>query len=74
MAVNITEPVHDRHSRADPLKTLRRMGVRICWVPDLGRPAAYVPDLRVMLLEARLSRAEACAFVRRWIQDLYAED
>jgi hypothetical protein len=51
----------------DPLAPLKAFGVRVCWVPDLGDPAAYIPDYRVMLLDAALSRAEVYAYVRRWV-------
>lgn len=52
----------------DPLAPLKGFGVRVCWVPDLGTPAAYVAEYRVMLLDAQLSRAEVFAYVRRWIE------
>jgi hypothetical protein len=42
-------------------------------VPDLGTPAAYVADYRVMLLDAQLSRAEVFAYVRRWIEGRLAQ-
>lgn len=59
---DITEP-----APTDPITTLKRMGVRVCWVPNLGDPAAYIPDYRVMLLDSGLSRVEVCAYVRRWV-------
>lgn len=73
MSTNATRRVNDDPPRTDPLETLKRLGVRVCWVRDLGRPAAYVPDCRVMLLEGRLSRAEAYAWVRRWLLSHYPE-
>lgn len=53
---------------ADPLAPLKRLGVRVCWVPDLGDPAAYIPQYRVLLMDAALSRAEVYAYVRRWVE------
>ena len=46
---------------------LHQLGARVCWVPDLGDPAVWVPSHHVMLLDAALSRAEVYAYVRRWL-------
>lgn len=58
----------------DPLAPVKRMGVRTCWVTDLGAPAIYIADYRVMLLESRLSRAEVYAYVRRWLRAHFPEN
>lgn len=71
MTTALHDTVNDDTPRTNPLTRLTDLGVRICWVNDLGRPAAYVPDCRVMLLEGRLTRAEAYAYVRRWLMDHY---
>lgn len=60
-------PVTADDSDIDPLHSLKDMGVRVCWVSNLGDPAAYVPEYRVMLLDAALTRVEVCAYVRRWV-------
>lgn len=57
----------------DPIATLKHMGVRVCWVPNLGDPAAYIPDYRVMLLDSALSRVEVCAYVKRWVRSHYRD-
>ena len=59
--------------RVDPLAPLKSLGVRVCWVPSLGDPAAYIAAYRVMLLDASLSRAEVYAYVRRWVAARYPE-
>lgn len=62
---------HTLHDAADtepkdPLAPLKNLGVRIAWIPNLGDAAAYVPEYRVMLLDAALTRVEVAAYVRRW--------
>lgn len=59
-ATEATDPV-------DPLGPLKNLGVRVAWIPNLGDPAAYIPEYRVMLLDAGLSRVEVFAYVRRWV-------
>lgn len=63
----------DDNSQKDPLAPLKSFGVKVCWVPDLGTPAAFVADYHVMLLDAQLSRAEVFAYVRRWVEDRLAQ-
>lgn len=60
-------------ARKDPLAPLKALGVRVCWVPNLGDPAAYIANYRVMLLDSSLSRAEVYAYVRRWVAGRYPE-
>lgn len=68
MSITTPLPVTDDHGSSDPLAPLKAFGVRVCWVPNLGDPAAYVPEYRVMLMDAALSRVEVYAYVRRWVQ------
>lgn len=61
--------VNDDETATDPIAPLKDLGVRVCWVSNLGDPAAYVPEYRVMLLDAALTRVEVCAYVRRWVMN-----
>ena len=63
----------DSADLTDPLAPLKQLGARVCWVPNLGDPAVYVPSHRVMLLDAGLSRAEVYAYVRRWVLGRFPE-
>ena len=70
MSLSHLHPI-DVNEPTDPLAPLKKLGVRVCWVTDLGAPVAYIPDHRVMLMESRLSRAEIYAYVRRWVQEYF---
>lgn len=65
--MTVTHQTAENPRTDDPLAPLKGFGVRVCWVPDLGEPAVYVAEYRVMLMDAALTRAEVYGYVRRWI-------
>ena len=51
-------------SPADPVEAINALGVTVCWISDMRRSGLWLPDQRIVILNAQLDLEEILSAVQ----------